>query len=212
MITNQTINPNVASPSMSGEGATVAGAGAGLAVRVHALLPTSYASGPGVRAAIWVQGCGHSDCADCPPPMRSPTDGTRMAVNYLFRLLVNYRPTLEGVTIGGGEPFDQQTALVALLQRIRAETTLSCILCSWHSWETLQQQIYAPLRGLVDVLYTPATATHAPRSTNGGFPPRMHCLTNRYTRDDVLAFPRTEVTITVDGNVIMSGLHPDEWP
>jgi anaerobic ribonucleoside-triphosphate reductase activating protein len=144
--------------------------------------------------------------------MCSPDGGTRWPISYLFQRIISHSPFLEGVTIGGGEPFDQQAALAPLLQRLKQETTLSCLLCTWYPWEHLQQPAYAPLLNLVDVLYTPAPAATSHVRGNECSPQHIHVLTNRYASDDLRALPHAEVTITVDGNVITSGLWPYEWP
>lgn len=76
--------------------------------------------GPGRRLGIWVQGCS-IHCAGClsrdtwePDPNRAvDTDVLLQAC----RALTDDR--LEGVTISGGEPFDQPDALAALLVGLR---------------------------------------------------------------------------------------------
>jgi anaerobic ribonucleoside-triphosphate reductase activating protein len=75
--------------------------------------------GPGLRAGIWTQGCSLR-CPGCisrdtwePDPRR------RLPVHHLLAWLQSL-PELDGITISGGEPFEQADGLIALLQDLRA--------------------------------------------------------------------------------------------
>lgn len=72
------------------------------------------ALGPGVRYAIWMQGCtiGCSGCIS--RDTWDPTGGTQVRVDALVDDVASV-PRLDGVTISGGEPFEQPEALGALL-------------------------------------------------------------------------------------------------
>lgn len=75
------------------------------------------ALGPGRRLALWVSGC-HRRCFHCAnpelwerrPEQCVPLEGILPVLNQLLR---DKRP--DGITITGGEPFDQAGALSALL-------------------------------------------------------------------------------------------------
>ena len=81
--------------------------------------------GPGSRLGIWVQGCS-IECPGCVSrdtwPSLSPAD--RLTVPELISridALVDRGPDapIDGVTLTGGEPFDQADALDELLQALR---------------------------------------------------------------------------------------------
>jgi anaerobic ribonucleoside-triphosphate reductase activating protein len=74
--------------------------------------------GPGVRAGIWTQGCtiGCRGCAsqDTWPLRPERSVDVRRLVEWLDSL-----PAVDGLTITGGEPFQQMEGLTALLRAIR---------------------------------------------------------------------------------------------
>lgn len=79
-----------------------------------------YVLGPGKRVGLWLQGC----TLNCPGCMsqhlfaQRPENTTSVAT-----LLEELRPGLqscEGITISGGEPFEQPQALCALLECLHA--------------------------------------------------------------------------------------------
>jgi anaerobic ribonucleoside-triphosphate reductase activating protein len=113
--------------------------------------------GPGRRIGIWVQGC-KIRCKGCvsqdtwePDPGRETT---------VARLLAWCRKTSEGifdgVTISGGEPFDQPRALAALIDgliawRDSAGTDFDILCYSGYPLATLQKR-HAPLLARLDAI------------------------------------------------------------
>lgn len=75
--------------------------------------------GPGSRVVIWVAGC-RKRCKGCiSPEMQDPAAGqlidTAVLANHLFKLA----HPIDGITISGGEPFDQAEALAELLEMVK---------------------------------------------------------------------------------------------
>ncbi|MEA4911775.1 MAG: anaerobic ribonucleoside-triphosphate reductase activating protein [Oscillospiraceae bacterium] len=86
----------------------------------------SITDGPGLRTAIFVQGCPHH-CAGCHnPETHAFGAGTPTDTDALFeRVAAN--PLLSGVTFSGGEPMCQAAALAALGKRVKqAGLELAC--------------------------------------------------------------------------------------
>jgi anaerobic ribonucleoside-triphosphate reductase activating protein len=76
--------------------------------------------GPGVRAGIWVQGC-TIGCSGC--VARDTWDaqgGAEVAVPAVLDWLDGIQGPVDGVTVSGGEPFQQPAAVAELLDGIRA--------------------------------------------------------------------------------------------
>lgn len=74
--------------------------------------------GPGTRAGIWVQGC-TIGCAGCLSRDTWPADpDTAVPVAAVLGWLRTLPGPVDGVTISGGEPFEQPTALGELLRGI----------------------------------------------------------------------------------------------
>lgn len=78
------------------------------------------ALGPGCRVGIWVQGCS-IHCAGCVSrDTWDPEGGRAVGVEDLIgRIAELSRGGLDGVTITGGEPFDQPGGLMELLVALR---------------------------------------------------------------------------------------------
>ncbi len=105
--------------------------------------------GPGRRIGIWLQGCSIG-CPGCVSQDTWAFDAARQMP--VARLLAWCRQvtqaagqTFDGVTISGGEPFDQPDALAALLDGLaqwrRDEAMEFDLLCySGYPWERLQQR------------------------------------------------------------------------
>jgi anaerobic ribonucleoside-triphosphate reductase activating protein len=75
--------------------------------------------GPGVRAGIWTQGC----TLHCPGCLSRDTwaadPGKELPVEAVLGWLASLPGPVDGVTISGGEPFQQPAALAALVRGIR---------------------------------------------------------------------------------------------
>ncbi len=75
-------------------------------IRIAGIVDESIVDGPGIRLVVFTQGCSHN-CKGCHNPQtHSYTGGTLVKVkDIISRMKKN--PLLDGLTISGGEPFDQ---------------------------------------------------------------------------------------------------------
>jgi anaerobic ribonucleoside-triphosphate reductase activating protein len=74
--------------------------------------------GPGVRAGLWTQGC-TIGCAGClSRDTWDPDSRAAVPVSAVLGWLASLPGPVDGVTISGGEPFQQPEALAALLRGI----------------------------------------------------------------------------------------------
>jgi anaerobic ribonucleoside-triphosphate reductase activating protein len=74
--------------------------------------------GPGIRAGIWLQGCTIA-CPGCIARDTWPADSSRaVRLDAVLGWLGGLAGPVEGVTISGGEPFQQPEALAGLLDGI----------------------------------------------------------------------------------------------
>jgi anaerobic ribonucleoside-triphosphate reductase activating protein len=90
-----------------------------MSLRIHSKLEASTVNGPGNRAVIWVQGCTLA-CPGCWNPETHPSaGGEQYATVDLISWLVSLQPTIEGLTISGGEPIEQLPAVTELVNTIR---------------------------------------------------------------------------------------------
>ncbi|MEU9853540.1 4Fe-4S single cluster domain-containing protein [Streptomyces sp. NPDC047974] len=76
--------------------------------------------GPGTRAGVWTQGC-TIGCAGCLSRDTWEADpATSVDVAAVTAWLSGLPEPLDGITVSGGEPFQQPEALAALLEWVRA--------------------------------------------------------------------------------------------
>ncbi|WP_424357114.1 4Fe-4S cluster-binding domain-containing protein [Methanocella sp. MCL-LM] len=81
----------------------------------------SYTNGPGRRVAIWVQGC-TIGCDSCYNKELQPHEPKYLVdpLHFADRLIQSARTyDCEGITISGGEPFQQSVALSLLVRNVR---------------------------------------------------------------------------------------------
>jgi len=88
-------------------------------LRVAGVVPGSITDGPGIRFAIFVQGCAHN-CPFCQnPETHDYNSGTERDTDELLGH-IKKDPMLTGVTFSGGEPFDQPGPLAELGREVKA--------------------------------------------------------------------------------------------
>lgn len=115
--------------------------------RVHFPVTTL---GPGRRLGIWFQGCS----IRCPGCISADTWGPskrRVGIAQLLEQLTPWLAEAEGITLSGGEPFDQFPALLVLLQGLRQSAPLDILVYSGYSLEHLQP-LLQQAEGLIDAL------------------------------------------------------------
>jgi anaerobic ribonucleoside-triphosphate reductase activating protein len=96
----------------------------------------SYVAGPGRRCVIWVAGC-HRRCPGCfQPHFFSFESGERISVEKLAARVLE-TSDIEGISLSGGEPFEQSWALAKFCQIIKAHSSLSILAYSGYRYENL---------------------------------------------------------------------------
>lgn len=106
------------------------------AVNVAGRIAATEAEGPGLRYAIWVQGCPLRCEGCCNPHMLPFTPATPMDVSALVEEVVAARG-IEGVTLLGGEPFAQAGPLASVARAAR-ERGLSVLVFTGYTLEDLR--------------------------------------------------------------------------
>ncbi|HPU01341.1 MAG: anaerobic ribonucleoside-triphosphate reductase activating protein [Firmicutes bacterium] len=107
-------------------------------LRLAGIVPESIVDGPGIRLAIFFQGCPHR-CPGCHnPETHDPAGGMEVEAAELLRRIREARG-IDGVTFSGGEPFEQAAALAGLAEEIR-RLGLDLVLYSGYTFEALLQK------------------------------------------------------------------------
>lgn len=104
-------------------------------IRIAGVVEESIVDGPGIRFAVFVQGCPHH-CEGCHNPETHDFGGGReVDTDELFEQCCA-NPLIKGVTFSGGEPFCQAEALYELGCRFR-ERGLNLMCYSGWTFEEL---------------------------------------------------------------------------
>lgn len=182
-----------------------------VAINLHAIEPRSRANGPGSRFVLWFQGCSLG-CAGCfNPGTHAPTSQDRRTVDVLVDEILSQGDAIEGITLSGGEPFQQPDAALALVSAVRARSALSILIFSGYTLEEIRAMPQGPaileqIDVLVDGRYEPRQRLG--RGLRGSANQRIHLLSERYGAGDVEATPEAEIRIDAQGRVVLTGVDP----
>lgn len=105
--------------------------------------------GPGQRIGIWFQGCS-IHCEGCISVDTWQFNTNSINIKKVTNLLKKWLPKCDGITISGGEPFDQEPALEELLKFLKPYK-LSTLVYSGYSFQKLKYKKVIQ-EELIDVL------------------------------------------------------------
>lgn len=177
-------------------------------LRLHAFEPASRANGPGLRAVVWVQGCS-LNCPGCfNPATHDRGGGYAEDVNQLAERIAAL-PAIEGLTLSGGEPFQQPEALLELLRLVRGKSRLSTLVFSGYTLERIRSTSLGPaILDQTDLLIagpydqgSPSTAALLASANQ-----RIYFLSERYRLSDLASVARSEIILHRDGSLTISGI------
>lgn len=107
-------------------------------MRIANVVSDSIVDGPGLRFTVFTQGCPHH-CPGCHnPDTHDPAGGRDASVEELAALMRS-NPLTDGLTLSGGEPFDQAGECAALAARARTDG-LSVWAYTGYRYETLLER------------------------------------------------------------------------
>lgn len=105
--------------------------------------------GPYQRATIWVQGC-HFACQGCVVPESWDMDGAQEASVKELADWILAQSDIEGITLSGGEPMLQASALEEMLTLVKQKQDLGVVCYTGYRWEQLHEQGTAPQKALLE--------------------------------------------------------------
>ena len=87
-------------------------------MRIASIIPNSIVDGPGIRLVVFAQGCSHH-CPGCHnPDTHDPEGGYEEQIDNIVDML-NSDPLLSGITLSGGDPFEQTVECAKLAMKVR---------------------------------------------------------------------------------------------
>lgn len=181
---------------------------------IHRYLPVTTVEGPGKRFCLWVQGCSVR-CEGCGVPWTwAKENGEKISVERLFSKIKKSQEEneIEGVTILGGEPFDQPEALGELAELIQG-LGLSIMTFSGYLIEDLRkrpecEKLIAAADLLIDGPFVKGKLDLS-RPWVGSSNQRYHFLTSRYRHlENALSSidNKVEVRVGEDGTISINGM------
>ena len=107
-------------------------------IRIFGTVEDSIVDGPGIRYAVFTQGCPHH-CPGCHNPESHDFAGGRDADTAQIIAAMERNPLLDGVTLTGGDPLCQPEACLELARAAhRLHMNVWCY-TGW-TWEALQAE------------------------------------------------------------------------
>ena len=118
-------------------------------LRIAGIIRESIVDGPGIRFAVFGQGCPHN-CQGCHNPDSHDFEGgDDCAIDKILEE-IDKNPLLKGVTFSGGEPFCQAEEFAELGEKIR-ERGLSVVTFTGYTYEELLDLSNESINRLLEV-------------------------------------------------------------
>lgn len=167
--------------------------------------------GPGKRYVIWVQGC-RLHCKGCWNKSMWSFAPNRMIKVQDLVLEILSTPEIEGVSILGGEPFHQASALTTLAKELKKHS-LGIMVYTGYELKELQRTKYNCLLRETDLLVA-GRYQEKLRNTSllwrGSENQNLHFLTERYLNYEVQEVNQVEIEIDENGNLHIAGFPNQE--
>ena len=181
-------------------------------LNVHKILDVTEVEGPGKRFCIWVQGCSVR-CKGCAVPWTwNPAHGSFMTIDALVerveQSIENHNIT--GVTILGGEPFDQAETLALFLQEVK-RLNLNVLAFSGYYYEQLLQRGVNPeIFDYIDLLIEgpfEQELLDLSRPWVGSSNQKYRFLTDQWDESIFTTYTnKVEVRVNVNGTIDINGM------
>jgi anaerobic ribonucleoside-triphosphate reductase activating protein len=182
------------------------------AVNVGSVIEGTEVEGPGLRYALWVQGCPRRCQGCCNPELLRFEDKDWVPVDDLVRTILS--SGYQGLTLLGGEPLVQATALYGVAKQVR-ELGMNVMLFTGHTMERIRRrpepgwlELVSECDVIVDGPYMASQASQRRRwigSDNQG----LHILTDRcWSRDEPWPEGDHGFEIRLVGTKILVNGHP----
>ncbi|MBQ1270930.1 MAG: anaerobic ribonucleoside-triphosphate reductase activating protein [Clostridia bacterium] len=87
-------------------------------IRINGIVSESITDGPGIRYTVFTQGCAHN-CPGCHNPETHDYNGGSFKSTEEMLEAIRRDPMITGVTLSGGEPFDQADKLLEFAKAVK---------------------------------------------------------------------------------------------
>jgi len=164
-------------------------------INIHSLIKNSRVNGPGDRFVIWTQGC-RKMCKNCyNPETWSHYKNNLIPIENILESIKNSSAT--GVTISGGDPFEQPMEIFSLLEKISLlDLKDGVIVFTGYTLEEIKKdpQLESCLK-YIDVLIDGRYIDEKRISSGlaGSSNQEFYFLTDKISRDNILIDQEVEI-------------------
>lgn len=184
-------------------------------LNLAAFVPETTALGPGLRAALWVQGCPFS-CPGCiAPEWIAQKPAFQVPVNWMVDTILNSR-NITGLTISGGEPMLQAKALHMVVRNLLSQRYFDIICFTGFKYEELRKNPPVPevldFLNVIDLLIDGpyVSALNNNKGLRGSSNQRLIHLTGRLKKYDLENQPRNIELKYSNNSLMMVGIPTTE--
>lgn len=184
--------------------------------QVAHIVDATRAEGPGLRMAIWFQGCPFRCPGCCNPEMLSFNGGEQIALDQIVdrMTLAREHHGIEGVTLLGGEPFAHIEVASKIADQAK-QLELSVMVFSGYELDQLREhgQEFNRLLKSTDLLIDGPYDSSLPdtrRRWIGSTNQQIHFLTDRYARDDEYWSQSDTIEIRLEGDQLSVNGFPSQ--
>lgn len=168
--------------------------------------------GPGRRLGVWLQGCSIR-CPGCVSVDTWHAGTGEVAIGQLLATVARHAGEADGLTVSGGEPFDQPEALTALLREWRELSDRSALVFTGREMADITPWLERN-PGLIDAVMAGPFRSDLPQTMalRGSDNQRLHTLTplgadlSVFDRAADASDRRLDVMFDEDGDAWMAGI------
>lgn len=169
--------------------------------------------GPGKRIGIWFQGCSLR-CKGCLSPDTWQVKDSHFTVVQLIDQVQEWLPYADGITISGGEPFEQPDALLTLLREIKQRFKGNILVYSGYEWGVIEDSV-AKMSPYIDALISEPFNVDMPQTLmlRGSDNQQLHLLTplgkslfKQYQRVAMPEDKKLDLAFDEQGRLFLAGI------
>ena len=187
-------------------------------MQVAEIIDLTEVEGPGLRSAIWLQGCS-INCLNCCNQEFIPNVGGTLFnpvdLAHRFIEVKKTNPNVQGITILGGEPLDQSKELYLFIKEIKNKSDLSIMLFTGYKYEkALQDELKKNVIELADLVIAGPFMQNFisnKRRWIGSSNQTVHFITDRYKylEDNWEPYYKEIEFHIKDGEILINGMPID---
>jgi anaerobic ribonucleoside-triphosphate reductase activating protein len=182
-------------------------------LNIAATCQATYALGPGLRSAVWVQGCPFR-CPGCISPDWVTEKSAHIITPQELAHELLSDPSVTGITFSGGEPMQQAAGLAETARLIRRARDVSIICFTGYRFEELMKKplsrgvtmLLSELDVLIDGPYL--AGLNENRGLRGSSNQRIYYLTDRLSTYFLEESPRRAEIQIQEGQAFLVGVPP----